>query len=77
MMCIQTPGSFVWVVSLASREGTDWSSWMTYLVTGCLQGVLLAMCVMWEWREKKERKKAEMVGERTRLLPENQRVDEL
>lgn len=57
MMCIQTPGSFVWVASLASREGTRWSSWMTYLVTGVLQGVLLGMCIVWEVRERRAQKK--------------------
>lgn len=57
MMCIQTPGSFVWVASLASREGTRWSSWMTYLVTGVLQGVLLGMCIVWEARERRAQKK--------------------
>ncbi|CUS12132.1 unnamed protein product [Tuber aestivum] len=56
MMCIQTPGSFVWAISLASREGTKWSSWITYVVTGVLQGVLLAMCIMWELKDRKERK---------------------
>lgn len=53
MMCIQTPGSFVWAISLASREGTKWSSWVTYVVTGCLQGCLLAMCIIWSWKEEK------------------------
>ena len=56
MMCIQTPGSFVWAVSLASREGTKWSSWITYVVTGVLQGALLAMCIIWELKDRKERK---------------------
>lgn len=61
MMCIQTPGSFVWVVSLASREGTDWSSWCTYLVTGVLQGGLLGMCLMWEAKARREGRKGEPV----------------
>ncbi|KAI5807269.1 hypothetical protein DFH27DRAFT_312285 [Peziza echinospora] len=53
MMLIQTPGSFVWAISLATREGTEWSSWVTYVVTGVLQGCLLAICLFFEWREKK------------------------
>lgn len=57
MMCIQTPGSFVWAISLATREGTAWSSWITYVVTGILQGCLLAMCVMFEAKERKEKAK--------------------
>jgi hypothetical protein len=52
MMCIQTPGSFVWAISLASREGTKWSSWVTYVATGCLQGGLLIMCIVWESQKK-------------------------
>lgn len=57
MMCIQTPGSFIWAISLASREGTKWSSWVTYVVTGCLQGGLLVMCIMWEIKSRREGKK--------------------
>jgi PQ loop repeat len=55
MMCIQTSGSFVWAISLASREGTKWSSWITYVVTGILQGALLTMCIMWEVKDRKEK----------------------
>ena len=44
MMCIQTPGSFVWAFSLAARLGAAaWSSYGILLVTGCLQGTLLVM----------------------------------
>ncbi|PUU82128.1 hypothetical protein B9Z19DRAFT_969416 [Tuber borchii] len=75
MMCIQTPGSFVWAVSLASREGTKWSSWITYVVTGVLQGTLLIMCIIWELKDRKERKEmsggengAAVEGERRPLL---------
>lgn len=81
MMCIQTPGSFVWVASLAGRLGWEgWSTWGIFLVTGCLQGCLLIMAISYEIRE---RKKPEATGnevanghspgepeldERTRLL---------
>ena len=58
MMCIQTPGSFVWAISLALREGTKWSSWVTYVVTGILQGSLLTMCIMFELAERAAKKKA-------------------
>ncbi|KAL9129034.1 MAG: hypothetical protein Q9217_002404 [Psora testacea] len=57
MMCIQTPGSFVWVGSLAARLGWGgWSTWGIYLVTGVLQGCLLIMCVGFEVRDWKRRK---------------------
>lgn len=49
MMCVQTPGSFVWAGSLAARVGVKgWSAWVVYVVTGCLQGVLLGMGVWFE-----------------------------
>ena len=80
MMCIQTPGSFVWVGSLAARFGWDgWSTWGIYLVTGVLQGCLLAMGITFELRELRKRKAqgeapegngvvSEDSDERTRLL---------
>ncbi|KAJ4680041.1 hypothetical protein HRR95_003760 [Exophiala dermatitidis] len=49
MMCIQTPGSFVWAASLAARLGSEgWSAWGVYVVTGCLQGTLLVMGIYFE-----------------------------
>ncbi|MCJ1252218.1 hypothetical protein MMC24_000022 [Lignoscripta atroalba] len=59
MMCIQTPGSFVWAGSLAARLGLEgWSSWGTFLVTGCLQGCLLVMGIWFEIRNRRQRKEA-------------------
>ncbi len=56
-MLIQTPGSFLWAASLAMRLGREgWSAWGVYLVTGCLQGCLLVICIMYElaaWRRKR------------------------
>lgn len=55
MMCIQTPGSFVWAASLAARLGpSGWSAWGVYCVTGVLQGTLLAMGVVYELRHRKQ-----------------------
>ena len=57
MMCIQTPGSFVWAASLAARLGKEgWSAWGVYVVTGCLQGTLLVMGVYFEWQAMKREK---------------------
>ena len=54
-MCIQTPGSFVWVGSLAARLGWEgWSTWGVYLVTGILQGCLLVMGIIFELRARKK-----------------------
>lgn len=78
MMLIQTPGSFVWAASLAAREGTRWSSWVTYVVTGCLQGCLLVMGIYWEIRDRRAAKKgivgAGDEGERERLIGNEHRA---
>lgn len=61
MMCIQTPGSFVWAASLAARFGpSGWSAWGVYVVTGTLQGTLLVMGSWYEIQQRrKERKEIE------------------
>lgn len=46
--------------SLAKRLGpSGWSTWGIYLVTGCLQGGLLAMSILFELRERKRRKEGD------------------
>lgn len=50
----------MWVGSLAARYGWEgWSTWGLFLVTGCLQGFLLAMAVGFEARDWKKRKQGE------------------
>ena len=83
-MCIQSPGSFVWVGSLAARLGWEgWSTWGIYLVSGILQGILLTMSIYFEVRDWKRRKDAckkghvesvngETIDERTGLLGNEQ-----
>ena len=57
MMCIQTPGSFVWAGSLAARLGPEgWSAWGVYIITGCLQGCLLTMGIYFEVVRRKREK---------------------
>lgn len=64
MMCIQTPGAFVWAGSLAARLGPEgWSAWGVYMITGCLQGCLLVMGVYYESEARKREK--EQLGART------------
>ncbi|KAI9748655.1 MAG: hypothetical protein M1835_001739 [Candelina submexicana] len=56
MMCIQTPGSFIWAASLAARLGKEgWSAWGVYVVTGTLQGGLLVMGISFELRDRRRR----------------------
>ncbi len=45
-MMLQVPGSFVFAYSLYLVPGSHWSSWVTFLVSGLLQGVLLALCLV-------------------------------
>lgn len=77
MMCIQTPGSFVWAASLAARLGASgWSAWGVYVVTGLLQGTLLVMGIVFEYRHKQhefeeaEAEREREVDEQTALLTE-------
>ncbi|KAF2121174.1 hypothetical protein BDV96DRAFT_483894 [Lophiotrema nucula] len=57
MMCIQTPGSFVFAASLAVRLGPrGWSAWGLFILTGCLQGCLLVMSLCFLWRDRKKSK---------------------
>jgi hypothetical protein len=57
MMCIQTPGSFVFAASLAARLGKGgWSAWGLFIITGCLQGCLLAMSLWFMWRDRQAEK---------------------
>ncbi|CAN8102479.1 unnamed protein product [Discula destructiva] len=44
MMCVQTPGGFLWAASLAARLGWEgWSAWILYVFISTLQGVVLGM----------------------------------
>ncbi|WVQ73649.1 hypothetical protein IAR50_003229 [Cryptococcus sp. DSM 104548] len=52
-MIIQVPGSVLFVLSLVFREGTDWTSWLAYAVTGGMQGALLVICLIWKQRQKR------------------------
>lgn len=62
MMCIQTPGSFVFAASLYVRLGpAGWSAWGLYIFGGILQGILLAMGISFILRDRKAQK-AQTVG---------------
>ncbi|KAI8803758.1 hypothetical protein BJ742DRAFT_485121 [Cladochytrium replicatum] len=45
MLAMQAPGSFVFVYSIVKQPGANWTSWVSYLVAGILQFVLLIECV--------------------------------
>ncbi|KAF9349641.1 hypothetical protein BGX34_001678 [Mortierella sp. NVP85] len=54
MMMMQTPGAALLTLNLALRPGTNWTTWIVYAVTGCLQGTLLIMCIYYHYRAKSE-----------------------
>lgn len=55
MMCIQTPGGFLFAGSLFARLGTaGWSAWGIILMTATMQGTLLAMAIYYEIRARKQ-----------------------
>ncbi|RUS32389.1 hypothetical protein BC938DRAFT_475540 [Jimgerdemannia flammicorona] len=53
MMMLQTPGSALFVYTLATAKDTNWTTWITYAVTGMLQGLLLIMCIVWHYRAQR------------------------
>lgn len=61
MMCLQTPGGFLWSATIAAREGTKWSSWLPYFTAACLQGILLFLAIYYEYINKRLRKDAERI----------------
>lgn len=48
----QTPGSFVFVYTLAIRPNVDVTGWLTYFITGLLQGYLLVLCILYKRRQR-------------------------
>ncbi|KAK3987210.1 hypothetical protein QBC44DRAFT_128273 [Cladorrhinum sp. PSN332] len=54
MMCIQTPGGYLFAASLAARLGlAGWSSWGIFLLTATMQGILLYMAIYYEIQARK------------------------
>jgi hypothetical protein len=65
MMCLQTPGSFVWAASLMVRYGwAGWSTWGLLVVTGCLQGSVLALGGFYELSARRKAGWAAIVPDR-------------
>jgi hypothetical protein len=40
---MQCPGSFAFVYSLSIQPGTNWTSWISFVVCGTFQGALIVM----------------------------------
>ena len=58
-LAMQAPGSFVFVATLIGRPGTDWSTWLNYIATGVCMMILLALCLWYSWRDRREQVKME------------------
>ena len=52
-MCVQVPGSLLFIYALAERDGINWSSLLPYVVAAVLQGVLLVLCIVWKLRQRR------------------------
>ena len=56
MMLIQTPGGYLWAITLALRVGwPGWSLWLIYVVAATLQGLLLLMALWFEFTARPSR----------------------
>jgi hypothetical protein len=52
MMCIQTPGGFLFAGSLFVRLGWEgWSTWGIFILTALMQGCLLSMAIYYELKK--------------------------
>ncbi|KAJ3322737.1 hypothetical protein HDV06_002788 [Boothiomyces sp. JEL0866] len=45
-LLMQSPGSFVFAYSLSIQPGTNWTSWISFVICGMLQGILVLMWVI-------------------------------
>lgn len=53
-MAMQAPGSFLFCYTIAQSPGTNFTSWITYFVGGCLQSVLLFICIYYQYGAEAE-----------------------
>lgn len=61
-MLIQVPGAFVFAFSLWLRVGwAGWSTWLVYVVTGLLQGVLLGLAISYHFARRNNKRAEDAV----------------
>ena len=48
-MALQAPGTFLLIISLALRSGSDYSMWISYVISGTSQGILLFQCIYYTY----------------------------
>ncbi|KAB5532772.1 hypothetical protein GE09DRAFT_1227948 [Coniochaeta sp. 2T2.1] len=67
MMCIQTPGGFLFAGSLFARLGwAGWSSWGIFLLTATMQGILLGLAINYEVQARRDNAAANETDENGR-----------
>jgi hypothetical protein len=44
---------YIGLIPFAHRPGTDWTSWITFAVSGLMQATLLTMCIVWTFRQRR------------------------
>lgn len=79
MMCIQTPGGFVFTATLYFTKGLHWSSWVSYFVAALLQGSLLILCIYYEhftgYKDLERQQLERIIEENTRAEHEGSERD--
>lgn len=66
MMCIQTPGGFLFAASLFGRLGwAGWSTWGIYILTAVMQGVVLFLAVYYELAARREQQQQNLLDSQT------------
>lgn len=50
MMLFQIPGGFIWCLSLATRRGSHWSTWISTFAAACFQTLLLIVALYYTSR---------------------------
>ncbi|VDC04310.1 unnamed protein product [Peniophora sp. CBMAI 1063] len=53
MMLMQTPGGFAMALSIILRPGTNWTSWLQFVVAAGMQAILLTLCICWKVRQNR------------------------
>lgn len=48
-MSIQTPGTILLIISLVSQPNSDYSMWLSYLLSATCQGILLTQCIYYSY----------------------------
>ncbi|EPX74735.1 CTNS domain-containing protein [Schizosaccharomyces octosporus yFS286] len=62
MMVVQTPGGFLIGYLLSRLPGTNWTSYMMYVVSASLQAVLLSLCFYYHLQNKKTKQEEEALA---------------